>query len=99
MLDIIKKSIYLGLGISTATKEKVETLLDELIEKGKLAEDEKLKVVQEILDKIEKDQKEFKQKIHEEVRGVINNLGLATQKDIEGLKEIINDLEKKINAK
>ena len=33
MLDIIKKSIYLGLGIASSTKEKVESLVDELIEK------------------------------------------------------------------
>lgn len=99
MLDIIKKSIYLGLGIATATKEKVETLVDELIEKGQITKDEKTKVVQEILDKVEKGEKEFKQKIDKEVKEVINNLGLATKMDIDELKNIINDLEKKIYTK
>lgn len=99
MLDIIKKSIYLGLGIATATKEKVENLVDELIEKGQLTKDEKPKVVQEILDKIEKGEKEFKQKITDEVEEVIKKLGLATQQDVESIRNIITDLEKKISNK
>ncbi len=98
MLDIIKKSIYLGLGFATATKEKVETLVDELIEKEQLAKDEKSKAVRDILDKIEKGEKEFKQKISEEVKEAMSNLGLATQKDIDELKGMITDLEKKISA-
>jgi polyhydroxyalkanoate synthesis regulator phasin len=45
MLDIIKKSIYLGLGAASVTKEKVESLIDELIEKGQLAKEEKSKTI------------------------------------------------------
>jgi len=99
MIDLIKKSIYLGLGIASTTKEKVETLVDELIEKGQLAKDEKSKAVQEILDKLERSEKEFKQNISKEVKEAVNNLGIATQKDINALKKIISDLEKKISAK
>ena len=99
MIDLIKKSIYLGLGIASTTKEKVETLVDELIEKGQLAKDEKSKAVQEILDKLERSEKEFKQNISKEVKEAVNSLGIATQKDINALKKIISDLEKKISAK
>ena len=41
MLDIIKKSLYLGLGVASVTKERVESVVDELIEKCQLSKDEK----------------------------------------------------------
>jgi polyhydroxyalkanoate synthesis regulator phasin len=99
MLDIIKKSIYLGLGIATTTKEKVESLVDELIQKGELAKEEKSKSVQEILDKLEKSEDEFKEKTSAVVKETLNKLEYATQKDIQELKETISDLKKRISAK
>jgi polyhydroxyalkanoate synthesis regulator phasin len=98
MLDIIKKSIYLGLGIATVTKEKVESLVDELIEKGQLAKEDKSKAVQEILNKLEKSETEFKKKTIAVVDEAVNSLESSTQKDIEELKKIVSDLDKKINA-
>ena len=99
MLDVIKKSIYLGLGIAAATKEKVENLVDELIEKGELAKEEKSSAVKEILEKLEKSEKEFKEKTGAVVNEAVKNLEFATQKDIKELKKNISDLEKKIKNK
>ena len=99
MLDIIKKSMYLGLGIASSTKEKVDGLVDEMIRKGYLAGEEKPKAVQEIFDRIEKSETEFKEKTREVVNDTLNNTGFATKKDINDLKETISGLQKIISAK
>ena len=99
MLDIIKKSIYLGLGAASVTKEKVESLIDELIEKGQLAKEEKPKIVQEILDRIEKEEKEVLEKIKIYVREAVESIGISTQEDIKKLREQIQKLEKKLSEK
>lgn len=99
MLDIIKKSINLGLGIASTTKDKVENLVDELIEKGELAKEEKSKAQKEILDKLEKSEKEFRAKTNAVVNETLNKLGFATQKDIKELKRNISVLKKKANVK
>ncbi len=96
MLDIIKKSIYLGLGAATVTKEKIETLIDELVEKGQLTKDDKPKVVQDILDKIEKEEKEIKTKIDSTVKETMNKIGIVAKSDYDILLKRVEELEKKI---
>ena len=99
MLDIIKKSIYLGLGAATITKERVEKLADELIEKGQLSKEEKAKTVKDIMDKIEKEEKEIQKKVKKTVNEALETVGVATQKDIEQLKRRLTKLEKKLAEK
>ena len=99
MLDIIKKSIYLGLGAASVTKEKVEGLLDELIKKGQLSKDEKSKAIKEIMDKVEKEEKEILKKIKTVVKEAADTVGVATQKDIDSLKKRVKELESKLAEK
>jgi len=95
MLDIIKKSIYLGLGATTVTKDKIETLIDELVEKGQLTKDDKPKVVQDILHKIEKEEKEIKTKIDSTVKETMNKIGIVAKSDYDILLKRVEELEKK----
>lgn len=99
MLDIIKKSVYFGLGAATATREKVESLVEELIEKGQVRGDQKAAVVQDFLDRIDKEQKAISDRIKTEIRKVIEEIGLPTKKDIEGLNRRLQALEKKLSEK
>jgi polyhydroxyalkanoate synthesis regulator phasin len=98
MKDIIEKSINLGLGIAATTKEKVENLVDDLIAKGKLEKQEKSAAVNEILNKLEKSETEFKEKTRAVVNETVNNFGFATKKEINNLKETISDLQNKIKS-
>ena len=99
MLDIIKKSLYLGLGVASFTKERAESMVDELIEKGQLSKDEKSKAIKDIFDKIEKEEKEVQKKIQKVVKEVLDKVGVATQKDIENLQKRIKKLEAKLDEK
>ena len=99
MLDLIKKSIYLGMGAATVTKEKVETLVDELIEKGQLRRDEKPKAVKDLMDKLENEEKELTDKVKSEILRTIEEIGLPTKKDIEELNKRLKAIEKKLSEK
>jgi polyhydroxyalkanoate synthesis regulator phasin len=98
MKDIIEKSINLGLGIAATTKEKVESLVDELIAKGQLKKEEKSAAVKEVLNKLEKSENEFKEKTRAVVNETVSNFGFATKKEMNNLKATISDLQKKINT-
>lgn len=98
MKDIIEKSINLGLGIAVTTKEKVESLVDDLIAKGQLEKQERSKAVKEIMTKLEKSETEFKEKTKAVVNETIDNFGFATRKEINNLKTTVSDLQKKISA-
>jgi polyhydroxyalkanoate synthesis regulator phasin len=96
MLDIIKKSLYLGLGVFTLTKEKIETLVDELIKKGQLSQAEKPKIVQDVMERIKQEEEALSTKVKTILTGIISEVGLVTQRDIGELKNRLDELEKKV---
>jgi polyhydroxyalkanoate synthesis regulator phasin len=99
MLDLIKKSIYLGLGVLTITKEKIEILVDELIEKGQISKEEKPKILQDIIQRINQEQKALSTKVRMMVKKAIDELGLVTKKDVEELNSRLEEIEKKVTKK
>ncbi len=97
MLDIIKKSIYFGLGSLTATKEKAEQIVDELIEKGQLTKDQRAKAVKEILDEAEKKEQEIQKIVRSTIDKILNEeIQVATKKDIARIEEHLSEIEKKL---
>ncbi len=99
MLDLVKKSIYLGLGAVTVTREKVENLVDELIEKGQLKQEQKATTVQDIMKKVEKEEQAVINRIKTAVEKAIKELGLPTKQDIEDLKKKLEKIEKLLESK
>ena len=99
MLDLVKKSIYLGLGAVTVTREKVENLVDELIEKGQLKREQKATTVQDIMKKVEKEEQAVINRIKTAVEKAIKELGLPTKQDIEDLKKKLEKIEKLLESK
>ena len=54
MFEIFKKSLFAGLGLAVVTKTKLESVLEKLVEEGKLSRDEAEKMGKELLDSGEK---------------------------------------------
>ncbi len=86
---MLKDLITLGVGSALLAKEKVEEELKELIEKGKMSKEE----AQELLDKAktkgEEQERALKEEIKKSLKEVIDEMGLATKKDLEELKEAL----------
>ena len=49
MLDLVKRGILMGIGISSLTKDKIEELAEKIIEESKLSEEEGRKLVEDLL--------------------------------------------------
>ena len=92
--EMLKDLIYLGVGSALLAKEKVEEELRELVEKGKVSEEEAKKLVDRAVERGEKEENELREKIKETLKEVIEEMGLATGKDIEELKKILEGEEK-----
>ncbi|KYJ86189.1 hypothetical protein [Sulfurovum riftiae] len=84
---MLKDLIYIGLGGALLAKEKVEKELNELVEKGKLNKEEAQKLIDKAKTKGEEEEKEFKAKLKEAIREVLDEMDLATKADIEALKK------------
>lgn len=94
MLDLFKKAVLMGLGVITLTKEKVEQIVDELIKKGELKEDERSKAVHDLLAKIEEQEKVLSEKVGSIVKNTLEKLDIPSRKDIEKLEKKIDELKK-----
>ncbi|MBD3263821.1 MAG: hypothetical protein GF375_01810 [Candidatus Omnitrophica bacterium] len=86
---MMKKALGLGLGMYVLTREKVEEVVQELIKKGKLAEDEGESLIDDLVKRGQAEKEEIDKKISQIVRDTVEKLNLATKDDIEELKREI----------
>lgn len=98
MIDLIKKAILTGVGIASLTKDKVEDLAKELIDKGKMSEQEGEKLVQEMLDRADESRETLKSQTESLVKNTIAKMHLARTEDVELLKGEIQQLRTEIEA-
>ena len=97
MTDYLKKGFLLGLGAAIAGKEKLEKMLDELVSKNEISQEQAKQMLNEFIQKGEQKTEEWSKKQEEQKRKTMEELGLATKDDIAALHERINELEAKLN--
>jgi len=95
MSDLTKDTILAALGVLSLTREKAETLFKDLVKKGELAETEEAKFVKNLIEKAGKRSIEVEKKIEEIVEKAVKRLNIPTRKDLEEIKERLDELIKK----
>ena len=84
---MLKDLLYLGLGSVVLLKEKVESELETLKEKGKISEDDIKQIIQNAKEKGKDEEDRVKSIIKEALKDVIDELNLATKEDIQNLEK------------
>ena len=98
MMDLFKKAVLAGIGVASLTMEKVEELSKDLIDKGKLSEQEGEKFLQEIQKRAEESREALKQQTDRLVESALDRMQLAKTSDLEKLQAEIEGLRKEIEA-
>ena len=93
MIDLLKKAMFTGLGVMSLTKEKVEELAAEFVEKGKLSEQEGQKFVKDMVERSEASKDEIKKQIEFAVQATLAKMDVATKSDIEEMKTELASLK------
>lgn len=96
MKDFLEKAVSLSLGALVVTREKVEAVVDELVERGKVERQEGEKLVKELLKKGKEGRKELEAQIEKVVKVIARQLDLPSRKEFNELKSKIEKLTKKI---
>jgi polyhydroxyalkanoate synthesis regulator phasin len=94
MSEFVKKSLLLGLGLVSVTREKFESTVEELIKRGELSENEGKDLVSELKSKTEEVRTETTKKVEKIVADTLARLDVARKAEIDELKERIALLEK-----
>lgn len=97
MLDFVKKSMYIGLGIAGMTKEKIESLSEELSKRTKLSEEEGKKLADYLQDESEKAKGNLRKTVEDMVDSACEKL--PCRKCIGKLEARIAELEKVVGMK
>lgn len=98
MIELIKKAVYTGMGAVSLTKDKIDEFSRELINVGKLSEQEGEKLVNELRKKADESKESLRQQTELMVEAALQRMQLAKLSDIERLGEEIAELRKELEA-
>ncbi|WP_054958072.1 phasin family protein [Paenibacillus dakarensis] len=96
MSDLLKKAISLGLGLTVISKEKVEKIVDDLVERGELASSESNALVNRLIERGEEEQSQIKAIIYEQVKRTLSDMEVPSESDVASLEQRIAALEAKV---
>ena len=92
MNELIKKTLLTGLGLAFLTKEKIEEVTKEFIDKGKLSEQEGKKLYDELLEKAEESKEDVKKQIEAVTKETMKKMNLASRDELLDLEKRVQEL-------
>ncbi len=98
MLDLLKKTMLTGIGLTLKTKEEVKNLAKELVEKGKMSEKEGKALLEDLLKKYEDTKGKLESKVEKTVQAYLKKSRLVTTEDMKVLRKEIQELKDEIAA-
>ncbi|MFP4039524.1 MAG: phasin family protein [Desulfosudaceae bacterium] len=94
MLDLIKKTMFAGIGLALKTKEEVETIAKELVKQAELSENEGKKFVNDFLKRYDESRDKLEEKVEQSVKDVVSRSSLATRDELTEIRDEIKKLKK-----
>lgn len=98
MEDLFKKFLYTGVGLVSHNAELLQKNVKELIDKGRLSEEEGRKVVDDLIDDTNNKREEFEDRLKGLVDGILGKLDLPSREEVSSLKSRIAELEEELAA-
>jgi polyhydroxyalkanoate synthesis regulator phasin len=96
MKELLQKAWLFGLGLLDATKEKIENLVQEMVKRGEITQQEAPQAVKEMLAKAQEAQQAFWDKSKELVNKLVSEGKLARAEDLEALEKRVAALEEEL---
>ena len=85
MIDVMKKTLFTGIGLATLTKEKLQELGREVAEKAKLSEAQAQEFQEELESRADQAQRDLQATIDHRVEQALQRVGLARREQVEEL--------------
>ena len=81
--------LYIGLGAAFLAKDKFDEALDALEKRGELSRTEAEAFLKDAKARAQKEEEALAERIREELKKVLDGMGLATKKDIAEIKALL----------
>ena len=96
MKEFWQKAWFFSLGLLDATKEKVEALVEEMVKRGELTQQEKAEAIEQLTARARETQQALFDRVREFVSRVIAEMHLARAADLKDLEKRVAALEKEM---
>ncbi|HNC09821.1 MAG TPA: hypothetical protein PLX14_14010 [Anaerolineales bacterium] len=87
MKTLLEKGLLAGLGLLSMTREKAQEIMDDLSHEGELQKSEVKQWVDQLSDRGEEERQALRKLIRDEMKKVLDDMGLATKEDIQKILE------------
>ena len=102
MFELIKKSIFAGIGALVVTEEKIQEMVADFVQKGELTQKEGESLVDELQAVIQENKAKFTAMIDERVKCILDELNLPSKDDLvemeKNRKKEFSKIEKRLAA-
>ncbi len=95
MLESLRKVFLSGLGALSLTKEKLKTLIEDLIKRGELTEKQAKPLLEELWKKVQESKSVLEERIGTLVQKWVKKMDLVSREEFEELKKRVATLEKR----
>ena len=85
MKTLLEKGFLAGIGLLSMTREKAQKVIDELTQEGELQKNEVKQWVDQLSDRGEEERQALRKLVRDELKKVLDEMGLATKEDIQKL--------------
>jgi polyhydroxyalkanoate synthesis regulator phasin len=89
-----ERSFLAGIGLLSMTRDKAQEIVDELTRRGEVKRDEAKDWAEQLVQRGEEERQSLRKLIREEVKRVLDEMGLATKQDLQNLAARIDTLGK-----
>ena len=96
MENPLKQFLYAGIGLAALTTEKVQSSLDELVEKGKISDSEAKKIAEDVIENLNGKRDEFEEKLGNVIKTVADKLSYVKREDYDNLQKRVKNLESEL---
>jgi polyhydroxyalkanoate synthesis regulator phasin len=99
MKELLHKAWMFGVGVLDFTKEKVEALVQEMVQRGEITQAESPEAVKQLLAKAQETQQALWEKVKELTRKAIDEINVAKASDLEALEKRVAALEEALKGR
>lgn len=97
MKDLLKNVVYAGVGAAFLTKDKIEELRGDLVNRGKMTKDEGKEFVDELIKKSESAKDQLELWLTRQVEDRVKQLDLVTSEEVADLRRKVEELQVALN--
>ena len=87
MKTLLEKGFLAGIGLLSMTREKAQKIIEDLSHEGEVQKSEVKQWVDQLSDRGEEERQALRKLIRDEMKKVMDDMGLATKEDIQKLLE------------